>query len=175
MSRVYGWCINPYVCLVGYLSAQPLKDRPITLLWNSPERQEILNLTILTDQNIKMSLYSLNMGLATGLAIFSIKKGKSHLKMASPNGTCHFVVKKMASPMGLAILRVQEWQVPGDLPFCEFKNGKSHGTCPFQRNERASPMDCPFSYIKKEQSHGTAHFLISKRSSPMGLLFFVTP
>ena len=46
---------NPYVCLVGYLSAQPLKDRPITLLWNSPERQDILNLTIVTHQNIKMS------------------------------------------------------------------------------------------------------------------------
>ena len=31
MGNVYGY-LKSYVCLVGYLSAQPLKDQPLTLL-----------------------------------------------------------------------------------------------------------------------------------------------
>ena len=103
---------------------------------------------------VRIALYSLKMGLATGLAIFSMKmwqvpseKGKSH-------GTCPFLNKEMASPMGLANFTT--------------KNGKSNGTCPFQNYEMASPMGLATPI--------TTQFSLSrdalKMASPIGLAIF---
>ena len=77
-------------------------------------------------QWIKLSLYSLNMGLATGLAIFSIKKWQVPSKKGKSHGACPFYDSEVASPMGLAIFKTQK--------------GKSDGTCHFKNLIMASPM-----------------------------------
>ena len=68
-----------------------------------------------------------------GLAILSVGKWQvpwdlppRHSNNGKSHGTCHFIISKRASPLGLAIFRS--------------KIGKSHWTCHFLIQERASPM-----------------------------------
>ena len=63
---------------------------------------------------------------------------------------------------------MKNWQVPWDLPFSEYKKGKSHGTCHFLIQKMASPMGLAnfslylvlFNY-NNGKSHVTCHLQIS--------------
>ena len=105
------------------------------------------------------------MGLATGLATFSLKI------RASP-------MKEWPVPWDWPLFLSQKWPVPWDWPFSKgletglkgevMGSGKSDGTCHFQNSKMASPMglailhNFPFQPIletfENGKSNGTCHF-----------------